>query len=152
MRNTITRASSWNPTAKFIILFNNVGQRKAEGKFVVDKIFQEIAIKFHVNHILLLFAKSASKYDIYVSRLFRRSEVDSKCSMSKLNLNIPSLEHLLSLSSSSSPHVCREDHRVRTWKDTENRGILANAPKSSRSKGSQSLHIHSLCRRSATIR
>lgn len=80
VKNTVSRTSSWNPSAKFIILFNNIYHRQRMGTWQVDAAFQEIALRFHVNHICLLFATSGRSYDIYVSKLFRRSE-DGTCGM-----------------------------------------------------------------------
>lgn len=84
MRKTVTRASSWNPAAKFIVLFNNVNHRASVGKWDVNKAFQELSIQFHINHICLLFATSGWKYDIYLSRLFQKSKNDSKCGKKEL--------------------------------------------------------------------
>lgn len=78
MKSTVARASSWNPAAKFIILFNNVEHRARLGRLDVMEAFQEIAIQFHVNHICLLFAVNGRMYDIYVSKLFQKSP-DGEC-------------------------------------------------------------------------
>lgn len=78
MKQTVALTSSWNPSAKFIILFNNLEHRRRMGDWDADKAFQEIAIRFHVNHICLLFASGARSYDIYVSRLFLKA-ADGQC-------------------------------------------------------------------------
>lgn len=73
MKLTIARASSWNPAAKFIILFNNIDYRERLGRWPVVEAFQQIAIQFHVYHICLLFGIDGRTYDIYISKLFRKS-------------------------------------------------------------------------------
>lgn len=79
MERTVSRASSWNPAAKFIILFHHIEHRTGLGRWTVNETFQEMALRFHINHLCLLLANTARTYTIYVSKLFLRTE-DNICS------------------------------------------------------------------------
>lgn len=68
MRKFVTQAAAWNPSAKFVILFNNLDIRQP-GVFP-KQIFRMMKVKFHVTNVIILFGNGVAPYMIMKSDPF----------------------------------------------------------------------------------
>lgn len=69
MNNIVSRAVSFNPGGRFLILFNNPNEpRSLEfGSELAFRIFTKMYKKFNVAHVIILFAIDSHTYNVYVT-------------------------------------------------------------------------------------
>ncbi|XP_055857300.1 uncharacterized protein LOC129920117 isoform X2 [Episyrphus balteatus] len=72
----ISRMQSWNPGAKFLILYNHLDDRN-RGLEVANEIFDLLLNYFYVNTISLLYAVNNTGYDYYILDNFNRESCRS---------------------------------------------------------------------------
>lgn len=58
-------APSWNPGARFLILFNNITNQRNPAA-VAKQIFEKLLIKYYVHKILLMYAVGVTNYTIHL--------------------------------------------------------------------------------------
>ncbi|XP_037809204.1 glutamate receptor ionotropic, delta-2 [Lucilia sericata] len=63
MRNNVSNMLSWNPGARFIILYNNVNNYHKEME-TARLIFEEMLYNFYVHRVALMYATSSIKYSV----------------------------------------------------------------------------------------
>ncbi|XP_016974779.1 uncharacterized protein LOC108041375 [Drosophila rhopaloa] len=78
----ISKMRSWNPGARFLILFHNPAEKPRK---VATKIFTALMQSFYVHRVALLFADSTTDYNLLVNDYY--SNVDCRI------LNVQSLGH-----------------------------------------------------------
>lgn len=76
MRQAVSKAASFNPGAKFIILYNNPADslktpKKDEFAY---KIFSLLYDRFNAANVIFLYAIDVSKYIVYVTNPYRNTE------------------------------------------------------------------------------
>lgn len=77
LASILVKTSSFNPAGNFIILFNRVNHKlNATG---VDRVFKELAVKFHVTNIVLLYAVTGTRYEIFNSEVFVTDSTTAEC-------------------------------------------------------------------------
>ncbi|XP_055908598.1 uncharacterized protein LOC129943298 [Eupeodes corollae] len=67
----ISRMQSWNPGAKFLILYNHIDDRN-RSLDVADEIFNLLLHGFYVNTVSLLYAVNNTGYDYYILDNFKK--------------------------------------------------------------------------------
>lgn len=63
MRKYVSHMLSWNPGAKFLVLYNNAQNRNKDLE-TAKQIFEEMLYKFYVHRVALMYATTATKYSI----------------------------------------------------------------------------------------
>lgn len=76
MRNFIARAASFNPGAKYLILYNNPDEpkRKRLGADIAFQIFTLMYKRFNAANVIILYAIDEQLYNIYFTDPFRNKE------------------------------------------------------------------------------
>ncbi|XP_017125448.1 uncharacterized protein LOC108144827 [Drosophila elegans] len=82
MARYISKMRSWNPGARFLVLFHNPGMRNRPWH-VASQIFNELMSSFYVHRVALLYANSSTDYNLLVNDYY--SNVDCRI------LNVQSL-------------------------------------------------------------
>lgn len=69
MKNFVSRAASFNPGGKFLILFNNPNEPRSPefGADLASRIFSMMYKTFNVANAIVLFAIDAHAYNVYVT-------------------------------------------------------------------------------------
>lgn len=76
MRHFVSRAASFNPGAKYIILYNNpMEQRRNETRRIAYafRMFQLMYNKYNAANLIFMYATDAEKYAIYVTNPYRNA-------------------------------------------------------------------------------
>ncbi|XP_065366791.1 uncharacterized protein Ir60a [Calliphora vicina] len=63
MRNNVSHMLSWNPGARFLVLYNNANNRNKEIE-TARTIFEEMLYNFYVHRVALLYATSPTQYSV----------------------------------------------------------------------------------------
>lgn len=79
MKTIVAKSSSWNPGARFLILFNNPDLRQmgCKGTDIASNIF-EIMYKFNAARVVILYATGVKTYDVYVTNPYKDEKDCSK--------------------------------------------------------------------------
>ncbi|KAM8713199.1 hypothetical protein ACLKA7_013501 [Drosophila subpalustris] len=75
MRDYVSKSRSWNPGARFLVLFHNA-QLRDKPWGVASKIFNDLMTNFYVHRVALLYANSSTDYNILVNDYY--SNVDCR--------------------------------------------------------------------------
>ena len=75
MSRYVSRSRSWNPGARFLVLFNNA-QMWDKPWTVASKIFNDLMSNFYVHRVALIFSNSSTDYNLLVNDYY--SNVDCR--------------------------------------------------------------------------
>jgi len=75
MRDYVSKSRSWNPGARFLVLFHNALLRDKPWT-IASKIFNDLMTNFYVHRVALLYANSSTDYNILVNDYY--SNVDCR--------------------------------------------------------------------------
>lgn len=76
MLQYVSRAASFNPGAKFIILFNNPLEQKRNRQHEMDfafQVFKLMYVRYNAANVILLYATDVEKYSVYVTNPYRNA-------------------------------------------------------------------------------
>lgn len=75
MKNIVSKSSSWNPGARFLLLFNNpdlrVDAAGYSGVDIASEIFELMYYKFNVARVVILYATGVKTYNVYVTNPYK---------------------------------------------------------------------------------
>lgn len=75
MRNIVVKSSSWNPGARFLLLFNNPDLRMDaadyNGTDIVSKIFDLMYHRFNAARVVILYATGIKTYNVYITNPYK---------------------------------------------------------------------------------
>lgn len=63
MRHYISYSVSWNPGARFLVLYNNVNNRNRSME-TAREIFEEMLYNFYVHHVTVIYATTPTRYSL----------------------------------------------------------------------------------------
>ncbi|XP_032292969.1 uncharacterized protein Ir60a [Drosophila virilis] len=75
MARYVSKSRSWNPGARFLVLFHNAQMRDRPWT-VASKIFSDLMSNFYVHRVALIFANSSTDYNLLVNDYY--SNVDCR--------------------------------------------------------------------------
>ncbi|XP_068147427.1 LOW QUALITY PROTEIN: uncharacterized protein Ir60a [Drosophila tropicalis] len=75
MRDYVSQMRSWNPGARFLVLFHNAQLRDKPWR-VASQIFNDLMHKFYVHRVALIYANSSTDYNLLVNDYY--SNVDCR--------------------------------------------------------------------------
>lgn len=76
MLQYVSRAASFNPGAKFIILFNSPIERRKSAEHQAEFAFQLFSLmykRYNVANVIFLYATDVEKYSVYVTNPYRNA-------------------------------------------------------------------------------
>lgn len=77
MLQFVSRAASFNPGAKFIILFNNPMERRKNREHHLEIAFQVFSLmydRYNAANVIFLYATDVEKYSVYVTNPYRNAD------------------------------------------------------------------------------
>lgn len=84
MKTIVAKSSSWNPGARFLLLFNNPHLRQigCNGTEIASKFFEILYKKYNVARVVILYATGVKTYDVYVTNPYKdENDCRKKCSL-----------------------------------------------------------------------
>lgn len=94
MEKIVTKSPSWNPGARFLLLFNNPDLRiDANGYSGIDiasKFFNLLYNRFNVVRAVVLYASGVKTYNVYVTDPFKNDQdCREMCLIGDRNCTVP---------------------------------------------------------------
>lgn len=75
MRTIVVKSSSWNPGARFLLLYNNpdirVDAAGYNGTEIASKMFELMYYRFNVARVVILYATGIKTYNVYVTNPYK---------------------------------------------------------------------------------
>lgn len=101
MINVIAKSASWNPGARFILLFNNPDLRVDADGFsgisITSKFFELLYNRFNVGRVLILYASGIKSYKVYITKPYKSEKDCSEIDFTKFEVatkKVPGCFHL----------------------------------------------------------